>query len=93
MALITIVLVWGIKESAEFSAVMVGIKILVLLFHRYSAVFCFAVGHGYKLASLPTSRMASTLAGAAVVFFAYIGSTRFQLSRRRQEQPDRPSVL
>ena len=32
VALITIVLVWGIKESAEFNAVMVGIKILVLLF-------------------------------------------------------------
>src|SRR2546430_3510741 len=32
VALITIVLVWGIKESAEFNAVMVAIKILVLLF-------------------------------------------------------------
>src|SRR6185369_17332451 len=31
VALITIVLVWGIKESAQFNAVMVGIKILVLL--------------------------------------------------------------
>jgi len=32
VALITIVLVWGIKESAEFNAVMVGVKIVVLLF-------------------------------------------------------------
>ena len=32
VTLITIVLVWGIKESAQFNAVMVMIKILVLLF-------------------------------------------------------------
>ena len=32
VALITIVLVWGIRESANFNAVMVLIKILVLLF-------------------------------------------------------------
>ena len=32
VALITVVLVWGIKESANFNAGMVAIKILVLLF-------------------------------------------------------------
>jgi len=32
VALITVVLVWGIKESAGFNAVMVVIKILVLVF-------------------------------------------------------------
>ena len=30
--LITVVLVWGIKESSNFNAIMVLIKILVLLF-------------------------------------------------------------
>jgi len=39
VALITIVLVWGIKESAEFNAVMVAIKILVLLF-SYARFIC-----------------------------------------------------
>jgi len=32
VAAITIILIWGIRESARFNAVMVGIKILVLLF-------------------------------------------------------------
>ncbi len=74
VALITIVLVWGIKESAEFNAAMVGVKIIVLLFFI-----------GFLLYMVTPSKMATnwhpfqpmgwggTLAGAAVVFFAYIG--------------------
>src|SRR5882762_8536059 len=74
VALITIVLVWGIKESAEFNAAMVGVKIVVLLFFI-----------GFLLYMVTPSKMAAnwhpfqptgwggTLAGAAVVFFAYIG--------------------
>ncbi len=74
VTLITIVLVWGIRESAKFNAVMVGIKIVVLLFFI-----------GIALYFVPPSRMAQnwvpfqpagwggTLAGAAIVFFAYIG--------------------
>src|SRR6266550_1049265 len=74
VALITIILVWGIKESAEFNAAMVGVKIVVLVFFI-----------GFLLYMVTPSKMAAnwhpfqptgwggTLAGAAVVFFAYIG--------------------
>jgi len=74
VAAITVVLVWGIKESAEFNAGMVVVKIVVLLFFI-----------GALLYFVPPSKMsqnwhpfqpagwAGTLAGAAVVFFAYIG--------------------
>ncbi len=74
VALITIVLVWGIKESSEFNAVMVGVKIVVLTFFI-----------GFLLYMVTPAKMATnwhpfqpmgwggTLAGAAVVFFAYIG--------------------
>ncbi len=74
VALLTIVLVWGIRESANFNAGMVLIKVLVLLFFV-----------GVALYFVPTSQMASnwrpfqpqgwggTFAGAALVFFAYIG--------------------
>jgi APA family basic amino acid/polyamine antiporter len=74
VALITIVLVWGIKESAEFNAVMVGVKILVLLFfigfliYMVSPTQMAANWHPFQ----PTG-WAGTFAGAAVVFFAYIG--------------------
>lgn len=74
VALITIVLVWGVKESANFNAVMVGVKILVLLFFV-----------GISLYYVSPKQMASnwepfqpngwhgTFVGAALVFFAYIG--------------------
>jgi basic amino acid/polyamine antiporter, APA family len=74
VALITIVLVWGIKESAQFNAGMVMVKILVLLFFITIALYFVSPS---KMATnwhpfQPTG-WGGTLAGAAVVFFAYIG--------------------
>ena len=74
VALITVVLVWGIKESAEFNAVMVGIKIIVLIFFIGIAFYFVSPSqmesnwHPFQPAG-----WGGTLAGAAVVFFAYIG--------------------
>jgi APA family basic amino acid/polyamine antiporter len=72
--LITVVLVWGIRESAGFNAVMVGIKILVLLFF-IGAAFYFVSPTKMEANWHPFQPMGwgGTLAGAAVVFFAYIG--------------------
>jgi basic amino acid/polyamine antiporter, APA family len=74
VALITIVLVWGIKESAEFNAGMVIIKIIVLLFFITIALYFVSPG---KMATnwhpFQPVGWGGTLAGAAVVFFAYIG--------------------
>jgi basic amino acid/polyamine antiporter, APA family len=74
VALITIVLVWGIKESAEFNAVMVMVKIVVLIFF-IGALFYFV--SPAKMAEnwhpFQPVGWGGTLAGAAVVFFAYIG--------------------
>jgi basic amino acid/polyamine antiporter, APA family len=74
VAVITVVLVWGIRESANFNAGMVAIKILVLVFFV-----------GVALYFVPPAKMVEnwqpfqpggwggTFAGAALVFFAYIG--------------------
>jgi APA family basic amino acid/polyamine antiporter len=74
VALLTVVLVWGIRESANFNAGMVAVKVIVLLFFI-----------GVALYFVPPSQMAEnwrpfqpqgwsgTFAGAALVFFAYIG--------------------
>ncbi len=74
VAVITIVLVWGIKESAEFNAVMVMVKIVVLIFF-IGALFYFVSPS--KMAEnwhpFQPAGWGGTLAGAAVVFFAYIG--------------------
>ncbi|HYE65363.1 MAG TPA: amino acid permease [Pyrinomonadaceae bacterium] len=74
VALITVVLVWGIKESAEFNAVMVGIKILVLLF--FIGVALYFVSPSTMVSNwqpFQPQGWAGTFTGAAVVFFAYIG--------------------
>jgi APA family basic amino acid/polyamine antiporter len=74
VALITIVLVWGIRESAGFNAIMVMIKIIVLLFFIGMALYYVSPAkmvtnwHPFQ----PTG-WHGTLAAAAVVFFAYIG--------------------
>jgi APA family basic amino acid/polyamine antiporter len=74
VALITIVLVWGIKESASFNAGMVMVKILVLIFF-IGALFYFVSPSKMEANWHPFQPMGwgGTLAGAAVVFFAYIG--------------------
>ena len=74
VALITIVLVWGIKESAQFNAVMVLIKILVLLFFIGVALYFVSPTQMAKnWHPFQPAGWGGTLAGAAVVFFAYIG--------------------
>ena len=74
VALITVVLVWGIKESSNFNAVMVLIKILVLLFFIGLALYYVSpstmVEHWHPF---QPQGWFGTLTGAAVVFFAYIG--------------------
>ncbi len=70
VALITIVLVWGIRESARFNAVMVGIKILVLTFF---IVVGFTYVQPANWTPFSPNGFAGISAGAAIVFFAYIG--------------------
>jgi APA family basic amino acid/polyamine antiporter len=74
VALITVVLVWGIRESAGFNAGMVMVKILVLLFFIGMALYYVSPK---KMAAnwhpFQPQGWHGTLAAAAVVFFAYIG--------------------
>ena len=74
VALITVVLVWGIKESSNFNAVMVLIKIIVLLFFIGLALYYVSpatMAQNWK--PFQPQGWFGTLTGAAVVFFAYIG--------------------
>ncbi len=74
VALITVVLVWGIRESANFNAGMVAIKVLVLIFFVGTALYFVPPS---KLAAnwhpFQPQGWGGTFAGAALVFFAYIG--------------------
>src|SRR5882724_10224502 len=90
VALITIVLVWGIKESAEFNAVMVGIKILVLLFFIGVALYFVSPSNMAKnWHPFQPTGWGGTLAGAAVVFFAYIGFDAVSTVAEETKNPSR----
>ncbi|MBU9889461.1 MAG: amino acid permease [Candidatus Omnitrophica bacterium] len=70
VALLTAILVIGIKESTRFTAVMVGLKILVLGFFILVGIFYVKPEHWVPFAP---NGFAGIKAGAAIVFFAYIG--------------------
>ncbi|MBV8857132.1 MAG: amino acid permease [Acidobacteria bacterium] len=74
VALITVVLVWGIKESAEFNAGMVVIKIIVLLFFiGISLYYVSPAKMTHNWVPFQPNGWRGTFTGAALVFFAYIG--------------------
>jgi len=88
--LITVVLIRGIRESANFNAGMVWFKILVLL------IFV-----GLALYYVPPAKMAAnwtpfqpngwagTFAGAAIVFFAFIGFDAVSTVAEETKNPER----
>src|SRR6185503_14655467 len=96
VALITIVLIWGIRESARFNATMVGIKILVL-------TFFIIVGFTYvqpanwtafnpvnpEQSGFSPNGFAGISAGPAIVFFAYIGFDAVSTVAQETKNPQR----
>ena len=90
VALITIVLVWGIRESSNFNAIMVLIKILVLLFFIGLALYYVSPAQmtEHWKPFQPQGWM-GTLTGAAVVFFAYIGFDAVSTVAEETKNPSR----
>ena len=70
VVLITIVLVWGVKESARFNAVMVVLKLVVLAFFVAASLKFVKPDNWHPFAPNGFSGIGQ---GAAVIFFAYIG--------------------
>ena len=74
VAVITVVLVWGIRESASFNAGMVVIKIIVLLFFIGIALYYVSPSKmTQNWVPFQPNGWRGTFTGAALVFFAYIG--------------------
>ena len=90
VALITVVLVWGIKESSNFNAVMVLIKIIVLLFFIGLALYYVSPSTMVKnWQPFQPQGWFGTLTGAAVVFFAYIGFDAVSTVAEETKNPSR----
>ena len=90
VALITIVLVWGIRESSMFNAIMVLIKILVLLFFIGLALYYVSPAKMTEnWQPFQPQGWFGTLTGAAVVFFAYIGFDAVSTVAEETKNPSR----
>ena len=86
VAAITVVLVWGIRESARFNFWMVAIKLIVLGF------FVFVSFHYVKPANwtpFAPNGFSGVAAGAAIVFFAYIGFDAVSTTAEEARNPKR----
>jgi APA family basic amino acid/polyamine antiporter len=86
VAAITVLLVWGIRESARFNFWMVAIKLIVLGF------FVFVSFHYVKPANwtpFAPNGFSGVAAGAAIVFFAYIGFDAVSTTAEEARNPKR----
>ncbi len=105
-AIITVVLVKGIKESASFNSGMVIVKLAIVLFvivvgafyfdpqnlkpfapYGYSGLSFF--GHTILGQSGPGGEPLGVLAGAAIIFFAYIGFDSVSTHAEEARRPNR----
>ncbi len=87
---ITTILVWGIRESAGFNALMVAVKIVVLAFFVAVAVhFVSPSKMAENWVPFQPNGWTGTLAGAAVVFFAYIGFDAVSTVAEETRNPSR----
>jgi basic amino acid/polyamine antiporter, APA family len=86
VALITLVLIWGIRESARFNAAMVGIKILVLTFF---IIVGFTYVQPANYTPFAPNGFAGISAAAAIVFFAYIGFDAVSTVAEETRNPQR----
>ena len=86
VAVITVVLVWGIRESANFNFWMVAIKLVVLGFFVFVSFHYVKPVHWRPFAPNGFSGVA---AGAAIVFFAYIGFDAVSTTAEEARNPKR----
>jgi len=86
VTVITIVLVWGIRESANLNFGMVAIKLVVLGFFVIASVKFVKPAHWHPFAPNGFHGIAT---GAAIVFFAYIGFDAVSTTAEEARNPKR----
>ncbi|MBA3528620.1 MAG: amino acid permease, partial [Propionibacteriaceae bacterium] len=86
VALITVLLTLGTKESSMVNSVMVVIKLVILLFFIITAFTAFNSGHFHPF--LPHGTGGIT-AAAAIIFFAYIGFDAVTTGSEESKNPSR----
>jgi APA family basic amino acid/polyamine antiporter len=87
VVVVTLVLLVGVRESAWFNAVMVTIKILVLTF--FIVIGSLYLDTRNWRPFMPPAGWAGVSAGAAVIFFAYIGFDAVSTVAEETRNPQR----
>lgn len=86
VALITWILVRGIRESARFNSAMVIVKLAILAFFLVLGAFYIKPGNW---SNFSPHGMGGIMTGAAVIFFAYIGFDAVSTTAEEARQPQR----
>ena len=86
VALVTVLLVYGIRESAHANTVIVIIKVAVVVFVIALGGFYVHPSHWVPFAP---SGFSGIMSGAAVVFFAYIGFDAVSTTAEETRNPQR----
>ena len=87
---ITAILVIGIKESARFNATIVAIKVAVVLFVIGLGIHYVAPSNwGHDWSSFAPMGVSGIGAGAAYIFFAYIGFDAVSTTAQECKNPQR----
>jgi APA family basic amino acid/polyamine antiporter len=87
---ITAILVVGIKESAQFNAIIVMIKVAVVLFViGLGATYINKANWGFDWHSFAPFGFSGIGAGAAYIFFAYIGFDAVSTTAQEAKNPQR----
>lgn len=86
VAFITIILVVGIRESSNFNAVIVGIKLVVVI--GFIVVGVKYVKPAHWVPFMPNG-WTGVLTGASLVFFAYIGFDAISTTAEEARNPQR----
>jgi len=86
VALVTIVLIWGIRESVGFNSVMVVIKVVVL-FIFVAIGFMWIKPENWT--PFAPNGFAGISSGAAIIFFAFIGFDAVSTVAEETENPQR----
>ncbi len=88
--IITAILVIGIRESARFNATVVVIKVTVVLFVIAMGVhYIDAANWGHGWSSFAPHGFSGIGAGAAYIFFAYIGFDAVSTTAQEAKNPQR----
>lgn len=86
IALLTVLLCIGIKESARFNGLMVLIKLAVVLFVIFAGIFWVQPDNWTPFFPYGPS---GVFAGAALIFFAYIGFDAVSTAAEEVKNPER----